>query len=104
MQFTGTPLKDAVAVLKDQHHVPIQLDEPGLRAAGASTDVPVALFCKGVPLHAVLRTILDKRELTYVIGDDALIITTAEEGRRLAQQGMIGEEEVSLGFPNPFPY
>jgi hypothetical protein len=36
--------------------------------------------------------------LTYAIGDDALLITTVEEGQRLARQGVVNEEEARQVF------
>jgi len=63
-----------------------------------TADVPVTRNIKGIALHSALRMLLTEMGLTYVIGDDALIITASEEGRRLARQGSIDAEEVSREF------
>lgn len=98
LEFINTPLKQIVEFLADQHRIPIQFDEPRLRAAGVSAEMWVTRNMKGIALHIALQKILAEFGLTYVITDDALLITTAEEGQRLARQGTIGEEAVSRTF------
>jgi len=98
LEFIETPLTDVLAFLHDQHVIPIQLDEPRLRAAGIATDVLVTQNLKGITLHNALRLTLSEWRLTYVIRDDALVITTKEEAKRLMQQGVINEEEVEREF------
>lgn len=93
-EFIRTPLADAVTFLADHHDIPIRLDEPQLRAAGIAGDAPVTKSYRGITLHSVLRLVLGQLALTYVLRDDALVITTEEEGRRLAQQGVVGRDEV----------
>jgi beta-lactamase regulating signal transducer with metallopeptidase domain/Leucine-rich repeat (LRR) protein len=103
LEFIEKPLADVVAFLKDQHAVPIRLDEPRLRVADVASDAPITRNLKGITLHSALRLILAQLGLTYVICDDALVITTAEEGRRLAQQGVIMAEEVNREFEKSRP-
>jgi hypothetical protein len=98
LEFIEAPLKEVLAFLQGQHEIPIQLDEPRLRAAGIGSDATVTRNIKGIALHSALRMILTEMGLTYVIGEEALIITTAEEGQRLARQGKIGAEEVRREF------
>jgi len=95
LEFIETPLKNITGFLQHQHNIPIRLDEPRMRAAGTGTDVPVTRNIKGIALYSALRMLLTEIGLTYVIGEDALIITTLEEGTRLARQGKIGVAEVS---------
>jgi len=63
-----------------------------------TADVPVTRNIKGIALHSALRMLLTEMALTYVIGDDALIITASEEGRRLARQSSIDADEVRREF------
>jgi hypothetical protein len=98
LDFIKTPLRDVVKFVKDQHEIPIALDEPRLREARIEADVPITRTIKGFSLHSALRQILGKIGLTYAIREEALVLTTAEEGQRLAAQGMIGADEVSREF------
>ncbi len=104
MQFIETPLDEVVAFFNAVHDIPIRLDQPRLRAAGIARNVEVTRDVKGMPLHSTLRTFLSEMGLTYVIDEDALIITTAEEGQRLIRQGKIGAEEVRREFQPEYAY
>lgn len=98
LEFSETPLAAVADFLSDQHDIPVRLDEPQLRAAGLSPNVPVTRNLKRVTLHSALRLILGQLGLTYVIRDEAVVITTAEEGRRSAHQGIIHADEVKREF------
>lgn len=82
MQFMDTPLSDAISVLKDRHQIEIQLDQKALRDAGIATDTPVTLDVKGISLRSALRLLLRPLDLTYVIQDEVLMITTPEEAEQ----------------------
>ncbi len=79
MQFLDTPLSDAISVIKDRHQIEIQLDQKALRDAGIATDQPVTLDVKGISLRSALKLLLRPLDLTYVIQDEVLMITTPEE-------------------------
>ena len=48
----------------------------------------------GLSLHSALQLLLNDLGLTYVIRDDTLVITSQEEGQRLARQGVIHADDV----------
>ena len=60
---------------KDQQ-IPIWIDERHLSDEGISADASVTLEMDRVPLRTALRLILEPLNLTYVIEDDVLKITT----------------------------
>ncbi len=78
MEFIETPLQDAVDYLKDLHQIEIQLDTKALEEAGIGSDTPVTRTLKGVSLRSALRLMLGAMELTYVIKDEVLLITTTD--------------------------
>ncbi|MCS7238877.1 MAG: VWA domain-containing protein [Thermoguttaceae bacterium] len=82
MQFIDTPLSDAISVLKDRHQIEIQLDQKALRDAGIATDTPVTLDVKGISLRSALKLLLRPLDLSYVIQDEVLMITTPEEAEQ----------------------
>jgi len=94
VECVETPLDQVTEFLATIHDIPIRLDESALRAVGIGTDAPVTQNLRGITLHSALRILLGRLELTYVIRDDALVITTVKEGQRLAQKGVINVEEV----------
>ena len=78
MEFIETPLADAVDYLKDLHGIEIQLDTKALEEAGIGSDTPVTRTLKGISLRSALRLMLGAMDLTYVIKDEVLLITTTD--------------------------
>jgi hypothetical protein len=79
MEFVETPLSDVVDYLKDYHKIEIQLDTKALEDAGAGSDTPITKNLKGISLRSALRLMLGGLDLTYVIKDEVLLITTPEK-------------------------
>jgi len=78
MDFTTTPLRDAIDYLRDLHGIPIQWDTKALEEAGMGSDTPMTYTQNGVKLKSGLRLLLRPRSLTYVIKDEVLLITTED--------------------------
>ncbi len=74
-------LTDFVDYLKDKsrYGIEIQLDEQALAGAGVVPDVPVTRSMKRVKLSSALQRILQQLDLTYIVDDDVLLITTKEK-------------------------
>jgi len=79
MEFTETPLQDAVGYLKDLHGVEIQLDTRAMEDAGVGTDTPVSRVLNGVSLKSALRLLLGEYDLTFIVKDEVLLITTQDK-------------------------
>ena len=76
LEFIETPLKDVVDYLKDLHGIEIQFDTKSLDGVGVSTDTPVTRNIKGVSLRSALNLILRDLNLTFVVRNEVLEITT----------------------------
>ena len=57
----------------------IQIDHKALEEVGIGTDTPVTRNLKGITLRGLLRLMLKEMDLTYVVRDEVLLITTPEE-------------------------
>ncbi len=77
--FTEEPLENVVNFIKTEYEIPIQLDEPSLEDAGLTRDEPVNFNLQNVTLRSALRLMLKQKQLTYIIRDEVMIITTPEE-------------------------
>lgn len=75
-QFVDTPLDDVVANLADTQGINIVIDELALGDEGIATDHPVTLGIKNVSLRSALRLMFAPVELTFVVDDEFLVITT----------------------------
>jgi uncharacterized membrane protein YgcG len=79
LEFVETPLKEAIQFIQDQHNVPIVIDAKTLTDAGLTIDTPVTKSLKGITLRSALRLLLKDLDLTYVVRDEVLQITTPDK-------------------------
>jgi len=79
LEFVETPLKDVVAYLADFHNIPIVINSKKLDEAAVGIDTPVTKSLKGISLRSALRLMLAELELTYLIDDEVLQITTPDD-------------------------
>ncbi|HET6883149.1 MAG TPA: DUF4974 domain-containing protein [Pirellulales bacterium] len=76
LDFREQPLSDVIEYLKQRHEIEIQLDNKALTDAGIGTDAPITRSVKGIPLRSALNLILSDLDLTYVVQNGVLTITT----------------------------
>src|SRR5262245_6608596 len=79
VDFVEQPLKDVMLMLAENHNIPIVLSQKKLEEASVSPDTPITKTLRGIQLRSVLRLILKDLELTYVVRDEVLQITTPED-------------------------
>jgi hypothetical protein len=85
VNFSEMPLEDALAALKEQHHLDLWIDRPALNAAEISLDDAVTLQLSGVRLESILNLLLEPRDLDWLIQDEVLKITTRNRAAALAE-------------------
>lgn len=79
LEFVETPLIDVLAYLSDLHGLQCVLDIKALEAVGIGSETPITRNLKGISLRSALRLILTPLDLTYVIDDEVLQVTTPEQ-------------------------
>lgn len=77
--FVETPLSEVVDFLSAEHEIPIQLKSKTLTDAGIAIDTPITKRLSGITLRSALRILLSELELTYMVKDEVLQITTPED-------------------------
>ena len=77
-----TPLADVAKFLAEQQKIAVTLDQRALADVGISPDVPMTLKLGPLPLESALALLLRPLDLTWVIRDEGLLITTPEEAER----------------------
>ncbi|MGB7326203.1 MAG: hypothetical protein WBD31_15120 [Rubripirellula sp.] len=77
-EFIDTPLYEAMHLLSQTHNIPIVIDGRALEEIGITPDLPINLSLKNVSLRSFLRLLLRDSDLTYMIEDEVLKITTTE--------------------------
>jgi hypothetical protein len=84
VEFLDLPLEDCITFLKEYHNINIWLDKATLTDEGVALDQPITLKLAGVTLRSVLKLLLEPVQLTYVIEDEVMKITTsAKAGEKL---------------------
>ncbi|NQU24922.1 MAG: hypothetical protein HQ567_26865 [Candidatus Nealsonbacteria bacterium] len=78
-QFADTPLQDVVDALAHRHKVNIRIDHRALDDVGIGSDTPITIDVKNVSLRSGLNLFLRGLDLTWMICDETLLITTPEE-------------------------
>ncbi len=79
LEFTETPLDEVVNLLREEYNVEIQMDDAALDDLGIDHNEPVTCSLRNMRLNGALDLLLKKLDLTYVIEDGVLVITTNEE-------------------------
>ncbi|QDT67587.1 hypothetical protein MalM25_04870 [Planctomycetes bacterium MalM25] len=79
IDFDGAPLEEVLDYLSGLIGHEIQLDNLALDELGLGPDEPVVIKAQSLKLGAVLKLLLDPLELTCIVQNGALIITTEDE-------------------------
>jgi hypothetical protein len=77
-RFEDTPLEQAMEQLAAQHGIPIHLRKQKLDEASVPVTFPITKSVKGISLRSLLTLILKDVELSYLVEDQGLVITTPE--------------------------
>jgi len=92
LQFDETPLEQVVENLRCLLGIDIVIDQPALDKEGVARDWPISIELEGMPMKAALHAILDNFNLTYLVKDDALLITTECGARAAATDAQDGAD------------
>ena len=75
--FEYTPLEDIIAEIKDMHHIEVQFDGAAFKDEMISSEeVTFDINISGVTLRSALNRMLKSKNLSYIIEDECLLITT----------------------------
>jgi hypothetical protein len=102
IQFSNTPLTDVVATLARQHGFPIILEPIALDDAGIPTNEPMTLSVSGITLQSAFKLLLQDLQLTILIEDEVLKITTIDVAlARRSGQGISAVREHHVEGESP---
>ena len=83
LDFAEQPLSDVVDYLKQRHSIEIQLDKKALTDSGIGSEVPITRALKGITLRSALKLLLGELDLTYVVRNEVLMITSKSEAEQM---------------------
>lgn len=78
LDFPETELEEVVDFLRNEYEIPIQIDYAALDELGISPGDPVDVNVEDISLSSALRIMLRPLDLTTMIEDEVLLITTEE--------------------------
>ncbi len=79
VDFRDTPFSEAVQFLADLQKIEIQLDQRALDEVGIPPDTPITMCLTGVSLESTVDLILRQHDLTWIVWDEVLLITTPDK-------------------------
>ena len=82
-RFEETPLEDVLASISRTTGLPIRVDAETLDDASIYIETPVHFAVPGVSLRSALTMMLDPIDLTWVIRDGSVLVTTPEKASEL---------------------
>ena len=85
LEFIDTELSQVIQFLSERYQIPIIPDETRMTEFGVGLDTQVNLIISGVSLRSALKLILEQNDLTYIIEDEVMKITTSEYANQLLQ-------------------
>ena len=83
LSFTDAPLSEVVEFIKQKTQLDVQVDSRALAIANLGLDARVTRRLAGLSLRAALRRFLGELDLTYVIRDESLLITSKACGQNM---------------------
>lgn len=79
IDFIEEPLAGVVEHFKQAHRIEIQIDVKALEDVNMGTDTPITKSIQNVTFRSGLNLVLYDLDLTWVIRDEVMMITTPEE-------------------------
>jgi RNA polymerase sigma factor (sigma-70 family) len=76
IEFSDQPLEEVVAYIRNQHKIPILFEEIALQEQAIGVDQPVSISVANVSLRSALQHILSRVDLTYIVKNEVMLITT----------------------------
>jgi type II secretory pathway component GspD/PulD (secretin) len=81
MHFSNTSLEQAMYDLHVMHGINFWIDQQALNDRGISKDHPVTINLEQISLKSALKLMLQNLNLTYIVKDETVQITTADRAR-----------------------
>jgi hypothetical protein len=94
------PLRDVVTYFSERHNIPIVLKTRKLDEASISVDSPVTKQLRGIRLSSALNLILEDLDLTYLVKDEVLQITSIHDAQAAMEIHIYDCRDI-LAMPGP---
>jgi hypothetical protein len=91
VNFNAQPLSAVMRYFSDEYNIPIVIDDKALEDESISPDEPVTLTLPPVSFRSALKLILEPLQLTYVIEDEVMRITSKQTSANVVRVYPVGD-------------
>ena len=91
VSFNATPLSGVMKIFRDQYGIPIVIDDKALEAENITPEEPITLELPTVSFRSALKLILEPLQLTYVIEDEVMRITSKKTSANVVRVYPVGD-------------
>ena len=91
VNFNGTPLSGVVKYFKAAYGIPIVIDDKALEAEGVTPEEPITIELPTISFRSTLKLILEPLQLTYVIEDEVMRITSRNTSANVVRVYPVGD-------------
>lgn len=96
VSFNAQPLSAVMKFFKDSYGIPIVIDDKALEAENITPDEPITLELPAVSFRSALKLILEPLQLTYVIEDEVMRITSKKTSANVVRVYPVGDLVVPI--------
>ena len=96
ISFNGTPLANVIKFFRDTYSIPIVIDDKALEDESITADEPITLELPTVSFRSALKLILEPLQLTYVIEDEVMRITSKKTFANVVRVYPVGDLVVPI--------
>ena len=89
--FNGTPLSGVIKFFRETYNIPIVIDDKALEEENITPDEPITLELPAVSFRSALKLILEPLQLTYVIEDEVMRITSKKTSANVVRVYPVGD-------------
>ncbi len=91
VSFNATPLSGVMKIFRDQYGIPIVIDDKALETENITPEEPITLELPTVSFRSALKLILEPLQLTYVIEDEVMRITSKKTSANVVRVYPVGD-------------
>lgn len=105
VEFNKEPLQNVIEYLQKTAKIPITLDRQAMMDVGVNEETPVTLNMNGFSTRTVLKRLLGDLNLTYVVRDETVLVTSVQKARTMMTTrtyyigDLLGYSNFALGLP-----
>ena len=96
ISFNGMPLNGVIKFFRETYNIPIVIDDKALEEENLTAEEPITLDLPKISFRSALKLILEPLQLTYVIEDEVMRITSKKTSANVVRVYPVGDLVVPI--------